>query len=420
MPIAENRATLEISAFGRRGEGLAHHGGATIAVPFALPGETIVARIADGRGEIETILASSPARITPFCPAFARCGGCLTQHWAQAPYAAWKRGLVVEALARVGLEAEVMPLLAAHGRGRRRATLHVRYSDGGAEAGFMALRSHALVPITHCPVLVPELAEAPAVARALGTRLRGLGKPLDVVVTASETGLDVDLRGCGRLAESLRLVLVKAAEALDLARLSVHGERILERRAPRLTLSGLPVALPPGGFLQATEAGETAMVEAVTAACAGAKSIADLFCGIGPFSLALSRISKVAAFDSDAPALAALDRALRLPSGRKPVRVTRRDLFRRPLLPAELAAFDTVVMDPPRAGAEAQAQALAASRVSRIISIACDVQSFARDCRILTDGGYHLGTVQPIDQFVHSAHVELIATLTRPTGARSR
>jgi 23S rRNA (uracil1939-C5)-methyltransferase len=412
---------LSIERIGAKGEGICQQ----LHVPFALPGERILAAVDGERGELIEVMSASPDRALPFCPFFTRCGGCATQHMGEALYRPWKRALVVDALARAGLTPPVAELVDAHGEGRRRATFHAkRHNPSRVDAkpgskndwllGFMAARSHEIIAIDHCPVLAPGLAKAPQVALALATRLGG-DKPLDIQVTASLAGLDVDIRGHGPLNDlGRRLAMVAEAERLNLARLSLHGEILVERRAPVIRMGRAQMNPPPGGFLQATDAGEEALAGLVLACVpAKAKRIADLFSGCGPFALRLGQRANVSAFDSDKPAIAALQRALRFTQGLKQVSAEARDLFRRPLLRQELEGFDMVVLDPPRAGAEAQAKELAGSPVPLIAYASCNAASFARDAAMLVSGGYVLESVTPVDQFRYSAHVELVGLFRR-------
>ena len=268
--------------------------------------------------------------------------------------------------------------------GRRRASIHARKSG----SGFMSLRSHHLHPIDLCPILVPALAPAFDIARAIEAKMGDC----DVAVTASETGLDVMVKA-PRAKDSLALALI--AQDFALARLSLNGEILVERTAPLVTIGKAKVKLPIASFLQATAAGEAALGDLVCDALAGAKSVADLFCGIGPFALRLAAFARVEAFDSDKGGLAALAEAVRRTQGLKPISTERRDLFREPLTARELGRFDAVVFDPPRAGAEAQARELAKSTVKRVVAVSCDAATFARDAAILVAGGYRLATVTP-------------------------
>lgn len=417
--------TLTITRLGARGDGVAETAAGPVFVPYALPGEEVTAEVAGDRGRLLDVASAAPERRTPECPLFTRCGGCATQHMAEATYRAWKRDIVVTALARAGLDAPVADLVDAHGEGRRRATFHARQVDGATRVGFMAARSHALVPIERCPVLAPGLDRAPTAAEALARLLAGRGKPLDLQVTATTGGLDIDIRGLGPAKDAERLRLVEAAAALDLARLSLHGEVLVERRPPLIAMGPTLVAPPAGGFLQATAAGEAALAQLVVDAVGKAKHVADLFAGTGPFALRLAARAEVHAVESAREALAALDRAFRMTPGLRRITGEARDLFRRPLLPLELDRFDAVVFDPPRAGAEAQAAQIAAAKVPLAVAVSCDPGTFARDARLLVDGGMRLVGVTPVDQFRYSSHVELVGVFERPRqplakGARRR
>jgi 23S rRNA (uracil1939-C5)-methyltransferase len=406
-------AEREIVGLDARGDGVAESGA---IAPGALPGERIRAREGDDGGDPIEILRASPKRRAPICPWFGRCGGCAAQHMSEALYREWKRGLVVEALALRKIEAEVGPLVDAHGLGRRRATFHARFPHGARadEVGFMRARTHEIVGIDACPLFAPGMEGAVAAARALAADLRGLQKPLDISVTATMEGLDVDLRGPGPLGLAETRKLVRTGEAFDLARVANHGQPVIELRPVRVAFGDALVALPPGGFLQATEAGEEVLAAVALEALRGAKRVADLFCGAGAFALRLAGASEVLAADSDAAAVRALARAAADTRGLKPVAVETRDLFRRPLAAAELSRFDGALFDPPRAGAEAQARELAASSLAAVVAISCNPVTFARDTRILIDGGFRLGTLAPIDQFRFSPHVEIAAVFRRP------
>jgi 23S rRNA (uracil1939-C5)-methyltransferase len=415
--MTEAPIDLAIVALDERGDGLAE-GGAT--VPGALPGERARVRFAGRRAELIEVINESPERAKPYCPWFGRCGGCAAQHMSDALYRDWKRGFVVETLRRAGVEARVGPLVDAHGAGRRRATFHARFPHGASdEVGFMRARSHDIIAIDACPLFAPAMAGAVEAARALARDLRGLMKPLDIGVTATLEGLDVDLRGSGPLELTETRKLTRTADALDLARVSNHGAVIVERRPPRIAFGEALVTLPPGGFLQATEAGEARLAAFAEDALAGAKTVADLFCGAGAFALRLVRRREVHGFDSDAAAIAALERGAAAARGLRPLVASTRDLFQRPLRVEELAPFDGVLFDPPRAGAEAQAREFAASALRLVVAISCDAATFARDARILVDGGFGIETVTPLDQFRSSPHVE-IAAVFRRKGAKPR
>ncbi len=401
--------TLHIEGVGRRGEGVARHEGRAVFVPGTLPGEDITAEGTGDRLALAAINVASPERVAPFCKHYGRCGGCQLQHWQEAPYRAWKLSLVSEMLAARGLAPTVAEIIDAHGAGRRRVSLHVRRHEKVVTAGFMEARSHTLLDIDRCPILEPALAHAFDIGRALGGKLGDC----DVAVTATATGLDVSVRAERKLLEREHGNLAGFVSALKLARLSVNSEVIATAVPPRLRLGRAEVALPPGSFLQATLAGEETLARLVIESLGKSKSVADLFCGIGPFAFRIAERARVAAFDNDRAAIAALDTAARATSGLKPVTAEVRDLFREPLVPNEMKHIDAAVFDPPRAGAEAQAKQLARSGVKTVVAVSCDAASFARDAEILVAGGYALTRVTAVDQFKWSSHVEVVALFTR-------
>lgn len=344
------------------------------------------------------------------------CGGCALHNVPLAEQLAAKRESVAAALRNAGVEADIAPCLDAHGAGRRRATFHARRDEAGElRVGFSEARSHRIVDLAEheCPILLPALQEAVEPVRLLAKHLLGLKKPIDAVVTATEAGLDIDLRGTGKVSEKLRLGLVEIAGQANLARLALHGDTVVEMRSPIVRFGHAQVVPPPGGFLQATEKGEEVLARLVLDGLQGSKHAADLFAGSGTFALRIAVFAEVKAYENNRPALAALDRAWRATAGLKKITIEGRDLFRRPVTTAELNALDAVVFDPPRAGAEAQALEIMRSGVNRVVAVSCHPGTFARDLKILADGGFKVGTVTPVDQFRHSAHVEAIAVLTR-------
>ncbi|MGQ4275338.1 class I SAM-dependent RNA methyltransferase [Terrihabitans sp. B22-R8] len=344
------------------------------------------------------------------------CGGCAGQDVPVAEQLAAKRETVIAALRAAGIETKVQPCVDAHGAGRRRATVHARRSDDRVlRVGFAEARSHRIVDLADhsCPILVPALQNAAEPVRALARHLGATKAPIDAVLTVTEAGLDVDLRGVGKVPDKLRLGLGELAGRFDLARLSLHGDVVIELRPPMVRFGKAEVVLPPGGFLQATLLGEEALAGLVLEGVEGVKRVADLFSGSGTFALRLAEKAEVRAAEQDRPALAALDRAWRRTPGLKKIESEARDLFRRPMMAAELKNFDAVVFDPPRAGAEHQAHEIAKSVVKRVVAVSCNAQSFARDVRILIDSGFKLETVTPVDQFRHSSHVEIVGLLAR-------
>jgi 23S rRNA (uracil1939-C5)-methyltransferase len=408
---------LAITRLAHRGDGVAETMDGPVFVPYTLPGETVEVERVPGHPDRRHLLrvdAPSPERIKPFCPHFGICGGCAIQHWTMDRYRAWKRDLVVAALRQTGLDAPVADLMDAHGEGRRRATFHARSGTHGViEVGFAALRAHHIVAIDHCPVLAASLDSAVAAAWAVAEILEPQRKPLDIQVTATEAGIDMDVRGSGPLSPARMTELARVADKHRLVRLTRHGELVAQRATPTVMIGRARVALPAGAFLQATAAGEATLGHLVNEYVGNAKAVADLFCGLGPFALRLAERVRVAAFDADADAVAALKAAAGATSGLKPIEVTARDLFRRPLVDHELKRIDAVVFDPPRQGAEAQARELAKSAIPAIVAVSCNPATFARDARALADGSYRLVAVTPVDQFRHSAHVEIVAKFER-------
>lgn len=394
--------TLTINEMGARGEGVAEQDGQRIFVPYTLPGETVSAEIEGTRGTLIEINTPSTQRVTPPCPHFGACGGCQVQHWETNAYQEWKRNLLVTALSRAGIETQINPLITASGEGRRRVTMHGRAKG----AGFMSKRSHDVHNLDVCPILVPALAPAADITR---TCYRAIGD-CDVAVTASLTGLDVSVRA---KREPNYKALTNVAAKFKLARLSMNGEDILTSRPPEVQMGPARVKLPAGSFMQATAKAEDIIAEHIVAACHGAKKVADLFCGMGPFALRLAQHAKIFASDSDKRAVAVCDAALRGTPGLKVIGTDTRDLMRDPMLAQELKGFDAVVFDPPRAGAEAQCRELAMSKVKTIVAVSCDPGTLARDARILIDGGYKLQSATPIDQFIWSAHLETVAVFQR-------
>jgi 23S rRNA (uracil1939-C5)-methyltransferase len=355
------------------------------------------------------VLQYSPERIEPFCKYYVRCGGCQLQHWQQIPYQDWKKNLVTAALLKRGIEFPVSDVIDAHGAGRRRVNLHVRRNEGTVIAGFMAARSHDLIDIDQCPILVPALQNSIDIARKFGNKLGDC----DVSLTAADNGLDVSIKAERKIADEQMPRLAGLVTEFNLARLTINGNMVATRVLPVVSIGKALVQVPPGSFLQATKAGEEALAKLVVNSLGNAKSVADLFCGVGPFALRIAEKAKVTAIDSDKPAIASLARTVRLTAGIKPLKAEVRDLMREPLVANELKDFDAVVFDPPRAGAEAQARQLAKSNVKTVVAASCDPASFARDAEILVGGGYKLKSLAAVDQFKWTSHVEIVAAFNR-------
>ncbi|MCW5719612.1 MAG: class I SAM-dependent RNA methyltransferase [Devosia sp.] len=394
--------TTTISHLGHKGEGVALVGDTRVFVPFALPGETVRITHEGERGTLVEVLTPSPDRETPFCPHFDNCGGCQLQHLGRAAYVDFKTGLVETPLRHAGIDARVARFVDAGGIGRRRATLHARRDA----AGYMRIKSHDLLDLDACPILVPALGRAPDMARAIGAEIG----ECDVSFTASDAGIDVGIKSKRKGLRAEQLVALAAQ--LPLARLALNGEMAFQRQVPNIAMGRAQVDLPIGSFLQATAAAEAALADYVIGAVGKSKAVADLFCGLGPFALRLAETAPVYAADSDRPAILALDKGARHAKGLKTITAKARDLFRDPLTRFELD-FDTVVLDPPRAGAEAQVKEIALSKVKKVVMVACDARSFARDAALLVAAGFALSDLVAIDQFVFSSHIEIAATFSR-------
>lgn len=414
--------TLDILEVGARGDGVADLEGKRYFVPYCLPAETVEAEPLDRRGdgiacELLEVLAPSRHRETPPCAHFGTCGGCALQHWRRDIYTSWKSELISKALAQRGVKAPRFeaPVGCEPGE-RRRADIVLRREGKRILAGFHERASQSVVDIGACVVASPRINAAIAPLRSAMASILRDGTSADAVVNETDTGLDVLIRPHRRfdLTLPIRETLIALAESADFARVSwgdrARAEPVVVRRTPLLVLGDATVEPPPGVFLQATKRAELVMRAGVTAWAGEGATVADLFAGIG--ALSLGKAGKASLFESDKAAVAAVDAGLRKGATNRAT-VQLRDLFRNPLRPPELAAFDAVVLDPPRAGAAAQCTELAASTVKRVVYASCDPASFARDVRTLQDGGYRLEKLMPIDQFLWSAHVELIALLTK-------
>ena len=409
---------LVITRLAHRGDGVAETASGPVFVPFALPGERVrIGAVHKGRAVLEAVLEPSAERADPACPHFTDCGGCALQHMADGAVAAFKREIIAGALKAQGVNHDaIAPGHAVPLHSRRRVALQAVKSKAGVVLGFSARGSHSIVNLCDCTVAHPEIVAALPAIRDLFRTLLSERSRGGVQVTASETGLDLDLSLDRDPTLDDRFDLADWAQARDWARLSWNGEILSERRAPLLTLNGVPVHLPVGAFLQASAQTDRLFATLIGQAVQGARTVVDLFSGVGTIALPLASSHAVAAVEGDKAACRALGQAADLAAGQgriKPVRVMERDLFRRPLMASELKAAQAVVFDPPRAGAQAQCEELAKSDVPLIVGVSCDPKSFARDARLLCEGGYKLKAVTPIDQFRFSPHVEMIGVFRR-------
>lgn len=410
---------LKIVRMAGQGDGLAETPGGPVFVPLTLPGETVRADVRDGRGDLIEIVDASPQRIVPVSPQYGDCGGCSLQHWAMEPYLVWKAEQVRLALAREGIETEIEPTVAVPMQSRRRVALHARRTEQGRVIlGFKARKSWRLVEVTECPVADPRLVAAfPALARVAAAFLEHPKSAPTLHVTLTLDGLDVDFTGVerksGGLSADRQMQAIRAARDADLARLSLAGDTLMMQRQPRVNFGTATVPVPPGGFLQAVPEAEAAMTARAVAVVKGARKIADLFCGSGTFTFPLAKVAPVLAADASAAGIAALKAGIGSTSGLRQITAEARDLFRRPLSPYDLKGCDAIVFDPPRAGAQDQTAQIADTKASVVVGVSCNPATFARDARMLIDAGFRLETVTPIDQFLWSAHVELVGVFRR-------
>lgn len=411
--------TLTIVRVAGQGDGVAETQAGPVFVPLTLPGETVSGEVRDGRMDGAAIVVASSDRIAPVSPHYGDCGGCSLQHWAAEPYLGWKREQVRLALARESIEADIEPTVAVPASTRRRLALHARrLPDGRVILGFKARKSWRLVEVTACPVAHPALVAAiPALKAVAAPFLEHPKSAPTLHVTLTLTGLDVDVTGVerrsGGLSRDAQMRAIQAASEADLARLSLAGEVLVMARQPCVAFGPATVPLPPGGFLQAVPEAEAAMVARAVDAVQGAKSIADLFCGAGTFTFPLATVAPVLAADASVSGIAALKAGMGSAQGLKPIRAEARDLFRRPLSPFDMKGVDAVVFDPPRAGAIEQTAQIAQTRAEVVVGVSCNPQTFARDARVLIDAGFRLERVTPVDQFLWSAHVELVGVFRR-------
>ncbi len=411
---------VTIARLGAQGDGLVEGGpvGESVAgndaeplfVPGALPGE----RWRIGGAGAPALLTASPDRIAPVCRHFGACGGCKTQHMAPSLYRRWKHDIIATAFAHRGLNVSIEPIRIVPLHTRRRAVFGVRRKGDTVAIGFREEGRHALVDMTECPVLTPEIVDALPALRDIA-RLAvpdGIGGRL--LVTATDTGLDVALEtGRAKLSAVARAEIARHAQAARFARVTVDADPVALLAAPTLKFAGVPVAIPSSAFLQAVPEAEAILADLVAQGIGRAKRVADLFCGLGTFTFPLARRAEVLAVDSDKTAVAALDEARRHAQGLRNIETKVRDLFREPLAPQELKGLDAVVYDPPRAGAKEQTAAIARAKVPVVVAVSCNPATLARDVRILVDAGYRIRTVTPVDQFVFTPHLEAVTVLQR-------
>jgi 23S rRNA (uracil1939-C5)-methyltransferase len=401
---------LLIDRLGHLGDAIAEGPDGPVYIKGFLPGEEI-----EGSDlAAMKILTPSVQRVRSPCAHAKTCGGCMLQHAADDFVADWKQNNVRSALAGQGIETEFLPMHISPPKSRRRASFAARRTKGGVMVGFHARASDMLVDIPNCQLLRPEIMASLALLEPfvkLGAARVG---EISVMVTHTLSGLDVVITQAKDLDAEAQLQAARLCETAGFARLTWNGEIVAMRHAPMLRFGAALVTPPPAAFLQATAEGEAALLAGVQRITAPARRIADLFAGLGTFALPLAQRAEILAVEGDSAMTAALSRAARnTQEGLRHIDVQTRDLFRRPLEPDEFKSIEAVVIDPPRAGAEAQMHTLAQSKVPLIAAVSCNPVTFARDAKILISGGYRLNWVQVVDQFRWSHHVELVASLSR-------
>jgi 23S rRNA (uracil1939-C5)-methyltransferase len=401
-----------IERLGHLGDGIA---AGPVFAPLTLPGEVIDGDIIAGRIAAAKIITPSADRVRAPCSHFKTCGGCNLQHASDTFVAGWKADVVRAGLLAHGLDAPITKISTSPAKSRRRATLSGRRTKKGATIGFHARSSDTVVDIVDCQLLTSDLMAALPLLRDITVLASSRKGEVSFQVTQSPVGIDLAVNGAKALDDRLRLHLPALVEKHGAARLTWDGELVAQREPPRQNFGPARVLPPAHAFLQATEHGQAALVAAVTRAVGSAQHIVDLFAGCGTFALPLSANAEVRAVEGDDEMLAALDGGWRNATGLKKVTTEVRDLFRRPLMPDELKRFDAVVIDPPRAGAEAQIKELAKSNVAVIAAVSCNPVTFGRDAKILCNSGYSIDWIEVVDQFRWSPHVELVAKLSRAT-----
>ncbi|WP_407965160.1 class I SAM-dependent RNA methyltransferase [Bartonella sp. C271] len=402
-----------IDHIGVNGHGIAKTAYGLISVPFTLPGEVVNIALHGKYGMPITLKKKSSERVDAVCQHFEACGGCMLQHWHLNAYHFWKQQLVVDAFKRYGLDAVISPLIECGNHTRRRVTLTASVTQKSYIIGFNRYQSHDIIAIKECPVTRSEILSKLDDIRAICALLKNNAKRFHVAVTVVENGFDVAVSGCVVQNEFVRQKMIRVALSCGITRLSVQGEVLIEQEKPVIYFGDICVEFPIGGFLQATFEAETIMGDIVLTHLKKAKNAADLFAGVGTFTLRMAKKMNVRAIENDGRALANLDQAARIATGLKTVVCEKRDLFRRPLSAKELECFDSVVFDPPRSGAEEQVNELAKTTVARVVAISCNPVTLARDLSLLVAGGYTIEKVVPIDQFLWSPHIEVVATLSK-------
>lgn len=402
---------LEIDELGAKGDGVATDG---TFVPFTLPGDVVEVDDQEfAQSLLPNIVSPSPHRIEPQCKHFGTCGGCALQHFEHGEYLNWKRQQVVNAFTNVGIDVDIDPCIPTSIGNRRRATFSAITTATGTIFGFLARQSHEIVEITQCPILTTRISKRFDGLRQLAKLAVPASEQIKLAVLACDNGLDIAIEAETPLSERRRKAIIDWAVAAGQVRVSFGGEIIIQTIVPKLTIGPAILTPPPGTFVQAVAEAEQHMASLVVAHLKKSKKVLDLFSGVGTFALQLLPKSSVHAVEFEKTALASLEDSQKSLSGTKTLTIEARDLDRRPLLVSELETYTGAIFDPPRAGAELQVRELAKSRITKIAAVSCNPTTLARDAKILIDAGFKLIKVTPIDQFLFSTHVEMVALFER-------
>lgn len=405
--------TLEISRLGAGGDGVGEVSGHPVYIAGALPGDQVLAEIDEDRGRLIEVVTPSPDRGAAVCKHFGVCGGCAVQQLSPARYDAWKREKIQVAFGARGLDIDLLPTIKVGCGARRRVTFAAVRTANGLVLGFHESRSHQVVDVEECPVTAQAIVAALPTLRQLAESFTERQGQLKIVVTQCQNGLDVGFNDAASgLAPDLWARLAGLARDAGFLRVTVNGNLLLSQADPIVEFGKAKISLPLNTFLQAAKTAEQAMVDIMMRALPKRpKHIVDLFCGLGAFTFPLAERCRVSAFDGDRTAIESLQKGAQATPGIKPITAKYRDLFTAPLSRVELKDVDVAVFDPPRAGAKEQARNLAKSKIGTVVAVSCNPATLARDLRELVDGGYALKSVVPIDQFVFSPHVEVVAVL---------
>ncbi|UTW56750.1 23S rRNA (uracil(1939)-C(5))-methyltransferase RlmD [Kordiimonas sp. SCSIO 12610] len=417
------RFSLTIDKIGSSGDGIGQYDGKLVFVPFALPEEdVIVEKVKENKNGITARLVSiekeSPERISPVCKHFTQCGGCQAQHMSRNLYTQWMKDKVLKPLSGHGLDTSTVsaPIITKE-RTRRRLALRARKTEKGVIVGFNARESHTIVDIQECIVAEDDLVKLFDPLRDALHRILPKAGKAEIHLTNTKTGVDILFKASVSLSLADREVLTDFAEKYDIA--AIHWladdflDPVLISREPLIDIDGTNVPIQPGGFIQASEEGQKLLIDQVREWASSSRRVADLFSGIGTFTFALAKKAQVLAAEGNAEAMNCLVAARNASSHLKQIITRKRDLFIKPLMPEELNQFDTVVIDPPRAGAKEQVDRISSSDICRVISVSCNPNTFARDAELLNKSGFKVEKIIPVDQFLYSQHIEIIALIVK-------